>query len=185
MVEAVPSPAAGVAETHRLFFALLPPAEVIAAIGEHRASVGLTRGFISDDRLHMTLAITDDHDTGPPPPLTTAALAAGAAVRSAPIHVLLDEAVGGAGTIVLRSHEKLDHLFALQRRLASSLSAAGVPMRRGWRFNPHVTIGYRRGAPFAAPILPISWRAQDLVLIHSHVGLTRHDILARWPLVGT
>jgi 2'-5' RNA ligase len=29
---------------------------------------------------------------------------------------------------------------------------------------------------------PVEWDVDEIVLIHSHLGQTRHDILARWPL---
>lgn len=47
---------------------------------------------------------------------------------------------------------------------------------------PHLTLGYPAGQPFSRAIPPIEWTAADLVLIHSHLGQTRHDIVGRWPL---
>lgn len=185
MTDPLPSPAAAIAQTHRLFFALLPPAGAAAEIGEQRRAFGVTRSPVADDRLHITLAISTDHDAGLPDALVAAAIGAGANVAAAPFRVLLDEAVGSAGSVALRAHEPLAHLATFQRTLAAALSIAGVPLRDGWRFNPHVTLGYRKGAPFAAPILPIAWDVADFVLVHSHVGLTRHDPLARWPLRAT
>lgn len=178
----LPSPAAAVAEAHRLFFAVLPPPDVAAIIGEQRSAFGVTRSAVADHRLHMTLAISNDHADALPDGLTGAALGAGEALAAERFRIVLDQAVGGAGSIALRPSEPLPGLLTFQRSLADALDRTDFTMRPGWRFSPHVTLGYRKGARFTEHILPISWQVADFALIHSHVGLTRHDILARWAL---
>jgi len=31
-------------------------------------------------------------------------------------------------------------------------------------------------------VAPVAWTARELVLIHSHLGKTRHERLGSWPL---
>ena len=59
----------------------------------------------------------------------------------------------------------------------------GVTERPGYRFSPHLTLGYRIGEPFSERVAPVSWTADEIVLIDSHVGRTRHEVLGRWRLV--
>lgn len=50
------------------------------------------------------------------------------------------------------------------------------------RIAPHMTLSYQgRPVPETA-IEPVRWRAHELVLIDSHVGLHHHEVLARWRL---
>ncbi len=46
-----------------------------------------------------------------------------------------------------------------------------------------MTLGYRSGEPFSERVAPVSWTADEIVLIDSHVGRTRHEVLGRWRLV--
>jgi 2'-5' RNA ligase len=47
-----------------------------------------------------------------------------------------------------------------------------------------MTLGYRDGRPFSERIAPVGWDAEEFVLIHSHLGKTRHEVVGRWPLRG-
>jgi 2'-5' RNA ligase len=53
---------------------------------------------------------------------------------------------------------------------------------KGWTFNPHQTLAYRKGEPFQCDLESIHWEVDEFVLVHSHVGLGRHDTIAQWPL---
>ena len=90
--------------------------------------------------------------------------------------------MGSGGSVALRPSETPPSLRRFQHQLTVALAASGFALRPGWRFTPHMTLGYRKGDAFDEQILPIGWQATEFVPIHSHVGLTRHDILARWPL---
>ena len=51
-------------------------------------------------------------------------------------------------------------------------------------FKPHVTMLYdRQLVPKTKIDRPICWQVKELVLVLSHQGLTRHDYIARWPLI--
>ena len=51
-------------------------------------------------------------------------------------------------------------------------------------FKPHVTLLYDDGHVPPQTSLPIGWTVDELVLIHSLVGQSRHIVLGRWPLQG-
>jgi 2'-5' RNA ligase len=132
--------------------------------------------------LHLTLAITEDHDVPPKVQMDRMARIPGELwLRS--FDLSLDRLTGGEGSLALCPSDKPSQLKLLQRQLRKTLALSGI-RRAGWRFNPHVTLLYRKGPPFSQPVAPISWRVDELVLVHSHVGLTRHDIVRRWPLLS-
>jgi 2'-5' RNA ligase len=100
----------------------------------------------------------------------------------APFELTLDLLTGSERSLALCPSKKPSGLMLLQLQLQKALAFSGI-RRPGWRFSPHVTLLYRNGIPFSRPIAPISWWVDELVLVHSHVGLKRHDIAGRWPLL--
>ena len=170
-----------VTASHRLFFALVPPI-VLARRIAHAASWFDGEGTaVAADRLHLTLFILDDlYDV--PSPLLATLRDVGAAIAAAPIDIVLDRVGGGPASIALRPGRKIAALDALYDQLATLCRRAGMAPRTGHAFSPHMTLGYRSGAPFSAAVTPVAWTARDMVLIHSHLGRTRHDRVGRWPL---
>jgi len=165
---------------HRLFFALKPPTPQAAAIGRARDSVAGAHSIVSDDRLHATLAITNDYPEFPQA-LADRLVAIGDAVAGEPVPVALDRLVGSPRSVALRSRRAPAAMRDLQRQLAGPMARQGLG-RHGWEFSPHVTLLYWQGKAFEAPADPIGWLGSDFVLIHSIVGRTRHIELARWLL---
>lgn len=161
---------------HRLFFALRPPLDQRPAIAAHRDALP-SDVPVADDRLHVTLAITADHNT-PPADLIQHALAIGADIKVEPFDLSLDRLCANPSSIALRPSHCPPALRTLHRQLDRRL----VSRRKGWSFNPHTTLCYREGDRFERAIPPVAWRAVDFVLIHSVVGATRHIELGRWPL---
>jgi 2'-5' RNA ligase len=47
-----------------------------------------------------------------------------------------------------------------------------------------MTLLYGRGATVHQAIEPVAWTVRELVLVHSFLGETRHEVLGRWPLRG-
>lgn len=135
------------------------------------------------DRLHITMFILHDFLTVPNG-LVDALRMLGNAVSAAPAPVALDLASGGERSIALRPRRKLTGLEVLHRLLKEAGLATAVTERDGYRFSPHMTLGYRDGRPFSERITPIGWEADEFVLIHSHLGQTRHEVIGRWPLRG-
>ncbi len=163
---------------HRFLFALMPPPEVA------RRLYALSPDFrdkVRPERLHMTLAITDDFPVVPDG-LPSALQQAGGFVFTQPFDLTLDRRKGSKRSIALRPGRAIEGLSELHRQLAAGMRRAGIAMRDEWAFSPHVTLAYRPGEPFVTPTRPVSWRATQFVLIESLVGLTVHRELGRWPL---
>lgn len=166
---------------HRYFFALLPDevsARRIRAFAEGQFG---PRGLLRPERLHVTLAITSDFDAHQPA-LVEALLRAGDEVAAAPFELLLNELNGGHRTTALRPAHSQPPLRTLQAEIAQAMTAQGVAMRPEWSFSPHVTLLYRDGQPVWRAVDDLGWPVHDFVLIESLVGMTRHQILRRWPL---
>lgn len=167
----------------RLFFALLPPQQSAlrtSAASEERLGVGWQIQRAA--RLHVTLGITDDFDRTPSR-LLERLLLAGDAVDVEPFILTLDRLTIGERSASLRPASGNRALRRLARAIADAMRAAGVPMRDGWQFRPHMTLAYRTaGRAGQHAVSPLTWEAADFVLIRSLVGRTRHILLRRWPL---
>ena len=166
---------------HRWFFALKPD-EITArrthAFAERELGEG---GLLPPERHHVTLALTTDFERAPPG-LVAALLRAGDAVTAAPFDLLLDQLSGSARTVALRPSHAVPPLRDLQRRIVAAMAAQGVVLRPDWAFNPHETLCYRKGTPFQRPVEGFRWAVSAFVLVHSFVGLSRHETLRQWPL---
>lgn len=167
---------------HRFFFAHVPPARPCALIGVHRDAIEGAHGHVTNDRIHVTLAITDDYEQYPAQ-LERELLAIGEEVAADPFGMSLDRLSGSARSVALRPSRRIGGLTDLHRQLDRGMSRRRL-RRRDWTFSPHATLAYREGRPFQQPVTPVEWDATDFVLIHSAVGATRHTELARWPLIS-
>ncbi|MGN6279389.1 MAG: 2'-5' RNA ligase family protein [Sphingomonas sp.] len=166
--------------SHRLFFALVPPIVQARQIAHAAPWFGEEGKPVAAERLHITMFILDDRFERPPAALIDALRAVGEAIAAAPIRVVLDRVGGGAHSIALRPGRKNAALDDLHGRIAARAAAQGIAERRDYAFSPHMTLGYRRGTPFNAAVAPVAWDARELVLIHSHLGKTRHERIGTW-----
>lgn len=169
---------------HRLFFALRPPPAEACRIGALRDGLAgeLAIGSeVSDGRLHITLAIGEDFALFDPA-MAAVMVRIGDALAGEPVPVALGRLVGSGSSIALRPDRPVPRLRAFQRALGERMRCLGLA-REGWRFDPHMTLGYRQGTPFRQAVPPIEWEAREFVLIHSVAGRTIHRELGRWPLV--
>jgi RNA 2',3'-cyclic 3'-phosphodiesterase len=165
---------------NRLFFALRPAPAELFRLRSHRNRIEDGHGHVRDDRLHVTLGITEDFDSFPER-AAIAMQAIGAAVTAGPVPVVLDRLVASARSVALRPDRPSQALRDLHHQLDGPLARLGL-RRPDWAFSPHVTLAYREGAPFEQRIDPIAWESQEFVLIHSLLGATEHRELARWLL---
>lgn len=167
---------------HRLFFAFVPPPvlarQVIAAAAVLRCRT------MAAERLHMTMFILDDL-----PRLDVATVARmrriGEAIETGPIEIVLDRIAGSYRSVALRPGRANPALLACHRRIAGLAHSVGLAPRQDYRFGPHVTLGYDNPTPWSERVAPLRWIADELVLIHSRVGQTRHEVLGRWRLAAT
>lgn len=181
------------APRHSWFLALRPAeadAQRIDAFADMlMAAQGVSGNRVGPDRLHITLdAIGHDVDE----PVVAAACRAADAVRTPAFDVRFDAAMsfaGPSGPFVLLDGERpaasngLHAVRALRLTLGCALADQGfVPPRA---YEPHMTLCYDPHHRVArAAIEPVGFRATEFVLIRSHVGLSRHEVLRSWPLTG-
>lgn len=166
---------------HRLFFALKPSRIQANLTGLFRDATGIPLDVVANDRLHVTLGITNDY-AAHPADVAQRLLAVGERLAGDPFLLSLDRLSGSERSIALRPNKRPPALSAMQKQIDDQLRYWGL-MRTGWSFSPHVTLGYRPGLSFLKPVTPLEWDVRDVVLIHSVVGATRHIELGRWPLV--
>ena len=165
---------------HRYFYALLPLEDVGRRAGVLRNAFADAGGTVRDERLHVTLGITDDFAERPAA-VVDRLLGIGDAIDAEPFALVLDRLSGNGRTIALRPSRTPPGLTALQRRLDQQMRYWNI-RRPGWTFNPHMTLVYRAHQEFLRPIEPVAWEATELVLIHCLVGRTQHRVLGTWPL---
>jgi 2'-5' RNA ligase len=175
-----------------LFFAALPDAQAAAQI-ERRAmafqkDLGLEGAPLSADQFHITLYYLGAHN-GLPQGIVAKAIETAAALKAAPFDVTFDCARSFAGKsrsrpLVLGSRKNLAALSAFQQKLRAALRQAGLDNWSQPSFTPHVTLLYdRRGVP-DQDVDPVSWTVNEFSLVRSLHGLSRHEPMARWPLVA-
>lgn len=154
-----------------------------------RGELALLRGLTrqgkpeADNRLHVTMLLFDhtpDFDSKKVEQISEALDR-----QTLPTcRVLFEQLVRGKGTTLLLPNERLDGVFGLQARLAELLELKDLHASSDWKFNPHMTL--RRGAAQGDTLAvdPVSWTAQEIVLLDSHIGLTHYEEIARWRLEG-
>ena len=178
------------AATDRLFLALFPDAGTAATLAALAAAQCATHGLrgrpLLPERFHVTLFHLGD-SVGLRQDVVETASRALARVRVAPFELSFDQVASFAGhrdklPFVLRADHGNAPLRAFHAQLATSLREAGLGQFTGASFDPHVTLAYDARLVAPAAVGPVSWQAQEFVLIHSLLGQTRHIPLARWPL---
>lgn len=165
---------------HRLFFAIKPPAVALMQI-DHARRLHCAWRAVRNEHAHVTLEIFDDHG-GIPEGLIKRLTEIGDAIDMPGFLLSLGRVVGTMRSVALRPGKRSNSLLLLQRAIDGGVKRAGLTTRDGWSFSPHLTLGYRDGAPFTRAIPAIEWQVQELVLIHSFVGQTRHEVVKSWPL---
>lgn len=83
--------------------------------------------------------------------------------------------IGGLG----RQNEIQDFYTRLTRMLATRSIA---PLHRQSGLKAHITLGYDP-CRIDSVKRPIEWFPDELLLIESEVGMTRHNVMGHWPLL--
>jgi RNA 2',3'-cyclic 3'-phosphodiesterase len=177
----------------RVFLAILLDAasalRAEATARQIRKANALQGKLLLRERLHITLQHIGDY-TRLKSKIRFAANLVGAAVSMSPFDVTFDRAESFPAPprrdrpreypAVLRGGS--DPLFELHRLLAGAMRKFGF--RASDAFVPHITMIYADKAIAPQAIEPVCWTVRDFALIHSERGLTRYNILERWPLHG-
>lgn len=170
-------------QAHRFFFALKfddVTARRLRALAEQMLGA---KGLLRWEHLHMTLALGEDMDT-PSEAVIAGLRRAGDAVALPAFEIILGQLSASRKSIALRPDHVVPPLRALLDGLAAAMAWEGVAMRADWRASPHVTLGYRSGEPFSRPVTQVRWPVTQFVLVHSLVGLGRHETIASWDLTA-
>lgn len=169
---------------YRLFFAL-KPSQLIARQTDHFAeTIAANARRIAVKHQHVTLAISCDY-VDYPYAVIKALRRAGTGVMAEPFDLRLDQLNIGNRSAALRPSRSVPLLNALQRQIVVGMKGAGVALRPDWSFSPHQTLFYRESRPEQRPVEGFNWHVDQFMLICSHVGRTRHEVLAIWPLTGS
>ena len=176
---------------HRLFFAAMPDgetAERLAALGQAlKRSEGLSGKAIKTERLHITLIHVGDWDSLPKG-VVDDCRRVGETTSSAPFDVAFDRAQSFAGATGNRPYVLLgdaaggEAVKTFRADLWERLIRVGVKPKSNADFNPSVTLLHDPKLAPARPIEPVSWRVNELLLIHSEIGRNKYHELGRWPL---
>jgi len=178
------------AQTHRLFFALLPDEATCAAFAQVADTLkagqpGLRARWVAPARYHATVHFLGDHPMlrGD---IVQAAARAGDGLQAGAFDWTLDYVASFHGReppCVLRSSVVPAPLQELWTRLREGLIRAGQGVHLSRTFTPHVTLGYSRGGMLQeTPVGPLAWRVERLALVHSVVGQGDYRLLYTWAL---
>lgn len=172
-----------VPDAHRLFFALMPPATLLDELSSLRDSE--TRGKAqANHRLHVTMFLFEQSVEFQASIATRIRKALDAQVLPS-CRVVFDQLVCDKDRALLLASGKFHGLSRLQTQLATLLSAVNLHPAAYWQFRPHMTLRVRgaKGTPGESfSINPVGWKAKELVLLDSLIGLTHYDLVGRWPL---
>ena len=177
-------------DRHRLFFALLPDANIrqrILLAAERLKGERQPAGrWIAPEHYHLTLRYLGE-EVELRPDLVARAIAAAKTVCVDAFDVTIDQAASFTGARppwVLRAAGPADAVQGLWRKLGDALTGENVHGQSGLEFVPHVTVLRDADKPLPAlAVEPIVWPAHEFVLIHSHLGRERRYLeLGRWSL---
>jgi RNA 2',3'-cyclic 3'-phosphodiesterase len=179
-----------------VFFALQPDGELSARIAalsqELKARYKLAARPIAPERLHLSLFHVGTW-LGLRQDVVREARNVAASLREPTFRVAFDKVVSFAGKpgnrpLVLTADETDDSasgtvaVKAFYRTMTDAMLRAGINKGVNGKFTPHVTLMYD-GHKIVEPIDDeIAWTVREFVLIHSFVGLSKYEILGRWPL---
>ena len=151
-----------------------------------RATHRLRGKAIATDRLHVTLHRVGDF-AGVPQRIVARTRAVASAVSMWPFTVEFNGALSFRGRpgnwpLVLQGDEGVFGLFVLQCRLGRAMENAGLG-RANPHYTPHMTLLYGDRVVADEPVRPpIRWAVHEFVLVHSLLGRSRYNVLARFPL---
>ena len=178
---------------HKLFFALRPDEETAERIARFVTAEHESRGLNARLRpsriFHITLHYFGYFDGEPEAQLVASAERAAAEVLRPAFDLSFDSFTSwgrddaAKHPFVLTGGQGLELVRELRDALVERLAAHGLPAP-AQDYEPHLTLRYdKRRAPVWPVELP-GWVASEFVLVKSPQGLTRHDVIGRWPLQG-
>lgn len=167
--------------TDSLFFALYPDEAAIEQISELtsrlRTEHRLKAKPIPTDRLHVTLHYLGAF-AGLPADVVNRACDTASRMKLPPCDIALNRietfSARRAKRPLVLAGDANQALYALQDAITDTKSRA--------HFTPHVTLLYDEHRVPRQAVESITWTANHFALVHSFLGRSHHEILARWPL---
>ena len=176
--------------TDGLFFAVIPSpqsaAQIERRVQDFRGEFGLKGEPLATDHFHVTLYYLGAH-RGVPLGIVAKASETAASIRIATFEISFDRArsfsgKGGTRPFILSSSKGLPQLLALQQSLRGALRKAGLDNWAQPAFTPHITLLYDSLRVPEQAIEPVGWTVREFVLMRSLLGMSRYEMLGRWPL---
>jgi 2'-5' RNA ligase len=153
-----------------------PPAEVAARIA------ALPRAWPGRPATLLHVTVQPLFDLRPLPDAMLPRIVAWCeGVAAAPLPLSFDRVRETANTVSLRPGDDTPGAAAFHAAVRAGLMRDGFPLMP-YRFDPHLTLGYRPDGLGDEAITPIGWTVEELLLVESVVGETRHVVHARLPL---
>jgi 2'-5' RNA ligase len=156
-----------------LYLMLKPTPELAAAMDRLRVQYDLSRNYAAE-RFHITLLPFGDIRTLAPDDLMCIRRAM-ASLQAEPFEVALNRISGNA---LVGSRMRV--LRDFQRALLVRLNTFGIDI--DYTFDPHASLTYQPWKRRNIPVPPISWRAEQLLLVNSIHGVG-HELVDSWPLI--
>lgn len=180
------------APTDRLFFAFMPDAAAAERAESMAMAVGAEHGAKprkeAREKFHITLFHVGDF-LGLPAQAVAQACHVADAMRAAPFDIGLDKLASFSGSpkrlpYVLLFNRAPEALMAFQADMQARMLRQGLTQGRNQRqYTPHLTLLYGHQKLAERPVAPpLSWTAQEFVLVRSFIGQGRYERLGRWPL---
>lgn len=174
--------------TDNLFLAAFPDRETAGRLLELanvlKSEHGLQGRPLLPERFHVTLHHLGIFSGIPQHVVDAASRAASSLVSTPAFDVYFDRVVSFRARdqkpLVLVGEDGVAPLLDFHRRLETALGRCGIKPET--RFKPHVTLLYDRTGIPETTVERLGWTVDEIVLVHSLVGKTRHIPLARWSL---
>lgn len=154
-----------------------------AGLGRLLAAIGARAGQrVRPGHLHLTLCVIAEAKERDRFLLARVRAAlAGRALHS--FRIPLGRVSGGPGGALVRTVGRQDGIRDFYGALVRWTARRGLaPLHRKAGLRPHITLGHE-SCRFDAFDLAIEWVPDELLLIESEVGRSRHNLLGRWPLL--
>jgi RNA 2',3'-cyclic 3'-phosphodiesterase len=159
-----------------LYVMAKPPADVAARI----AALPRNDSGRAPELLHVTLTTLFDLASAPPDWLPKV-IAAFDAFEGKPFPLSFDR-IEMRKCVTLRSRALLPEARAFQAAMIHFLIERQVPIMLGTTPEPHITINYHGDRLGGQKVDPIGWTVDEVLLVESVVGQTRHIEHGRWRL---
>lgn len=170
-------------QRYRYFLGFRPDLHARQSLSAAGKRAGQAGKGVPEELLHLTLCVIGEtRERDPFLPKRVEAALAGQALASIPIP--LGRVKGGALGATARTIGAQDAIQGFYSRLVRLLASRGIkPLHRASGLHPHVTLGHDR-CDFTPFMIRAEWIPDELLLIESEVGLGRHNVLRRWPLIA-